>query len=142
MKRGNKEVIVENKPTWRKKVKTGKHIMPDGRELIGRETIRAYEDELRGAADKFDLIDPGDGIVQSEPDIPEATLIMKHMGGGKYQVVNTETGQPITDALVTKEQAEGMVNGIVSDDGPGPVNEDGEADDNGDPGDDEGDDSE
>lgn len=37
------------------------------------------------------------------------SLELKHMGGGKYNVLHPETGEAINDTLLTKSQAEALV---------------------------------
>lgn len=67
--------------------------------------VEAYE--LRGAADKFTLVDPP----PEPPPEPEPTqaLYAKHVGGGRWNVINPATGEPINDELLSKEQAQSLV---------------------------------
>jgi hypothetical protein len=94
-------------PRWRKKPNTGTHYLPNGKRLGDRGIIRCWESELKGARDKFELIDPSP---DAEPPTPEATLKVKKRDEGGYDVVN-EKDEAINDAELSAGEAESLVNG-------------------------------
>ncbi len=63
-----------------------------------KETVRSFQDQ-------FECLDP------PEDEIPkvEASLEMKHRGGGWYDVVNPDTQEAINDKALKKEEAEDLV---------------------------------
>lgn len=65
--------------------------------------------ELGGAADKFEILDPVPEENPIELDEPATMLKMEHRGGGRYNVINTETDEPINENYLTKKEAEEMV---------------------------------
>lgn len=65
--------------------------------------------ELGGAADKFEILDPVPEENPIELDAPATTLKMEHRGGGRYNVINIETDEPINEDYLTKKEAEEMV---------------------------------
>lgn len=82
----------------------GKHrIRRDGRMVVLKpgDEIDCERDELGGAIDKFEQLEP-------DPPPPEPKLGLKavHRGAGKWDVVNEATGVKINDKLLTKEEAQ------------------------------------
>lgn len=65
--------------------------------------------ELGGAADKFEILDPVPEESLIELDAPAIMLKMVHRGGGRYNVVNTKTDDPINEDYLTKKEAETMI---------------------------------
>lgn len=65
--------------------------------------------ELGGAADKFEILDPVPKENPIELDMPAVALKMEHRGGGRYNVINVETDEPINEDYLTKKEAEEMV---------------------------------
>lgn len=68
--------------------------------------------ELGGAADKFEILDPVPEENPIELDKPATTLKMEHRGGGRYNVINIETDEPINEDYLTKKEAEEMVGSV------------------------------
>ena len=120
-KKGTKkeETKIVSKPRWKMKDGCGSHFMPNGMVVKPGNVIKAFPDELAGALDKFIPIDAYEkSVMNEEPFVPASTLTIIHKGSGKYNVVN-ESGEAINDKLLTKTQAESLLNGI-----PGKVEED------------------
>lgn len=65
--------------------------------------------ELGGAADKFEILDPVPEKDSLELDEAPVLLEMAHRGGGRYNVVNKETGETLNEDFLTKEEAQRMV---------------------------------
>jgi hypothetical protein len=87
--------------------------MPDGTVVQNGDIIEAWPEEIRGALDKFEPITyivSEDGGVPTAPT-PESTLKIVHRGGGKYNVVD-QNGNAVNDRLLSKEDAENLMNGI------------------------------
>ena len=87
--------------------KMGKHYFrQDGRTVCVKpgDIIDTEECELRGAKDKFVRLDPP----TPEPE-PTRGLYPKHAGGGRWNVINEATGNPINDELLSKEEAQALV---------------------------------
>lgn len=71
------------------------------------DIIDVEEHELRGAADKFTLVDPPP---EPPPELePTQALYAKHVGGGRWNVINPATDKPINDELLSKEEAQSLV---------------------------------
>ena len=68
--------------------------------------------ELGGAADKFEILDPIPEKDELELDAPIVLLKMEHRGGGRYNVVNTETGEAINEGYLTQKEAQTMVDAV------------------------------
>ena len=77
--------------------------------------------------DLFERIVP-DGVDVATDENPDNELPQNfkivHRGGGKYNVVNKTTGENINDALLTKVQAESLVNFQTAADGKGIIEKD------------------
>ena len=59
----------------------------------------------------MDLLEPIDHIETEEERTaaPRVQLEIVHKGGGKYNVINSVTGKPVNDKLLTKSQAQDLV---------------------------------
>lgn len=68
--------------------------------------------ELGGAADKFEILDPIPEENELQLDAPPVGLRMEHRGGGRYNVVNVETGEAINEEHLTKKEAQAMLDAI------------------------------
>lgn len=71
------------------------------------DTIDATEEELKGFLDKFRRVGPPD-----KPDKPKEEvkkLQIEHRGGGRYNVVNAESGKPINSELLSRDEAQEIV---------------------------------
>lgn len=68
------------------------------------DIIDTEECELRGAIDKFVRLDPP----LPEPE-PTRSLYAKHVGRGRYDVINKATGYPINEQRLSKEEAEALI---------------------------------
>lgn len=67
------------------------------------DVIELSELEAKNIMDKLDPIGPPDPI---EPDAPPKQVLKAvHKGGGKYDVVNEESGKTINSKLLTKKEA-------------------------------------
>ena len=89
------------------------------------DTIEATEYELRHFMDTFDKVGPPEKPVEKtdmsvatpkddkpkEPEKKLPGLKLKHRGGNKWNVVNTESGKPINSEGLTKEEAQALVDG-------------------------------
>lgn len=84
---------------WHGYVRNGKNIIVKPGDIIDVE-----EYELRGAADKFQRLDPP----EPEPE-PTRGLYAEHAGAGRWNVINRATGKPINDELLSKEEAQALV---------------------------------
>ena len=87
--------------------KKGKHYFRQGGRTIcvkPGNIIDTEECELRGAIDKFQRLDP-------PPPEPEPTrgLYARHVGRGRYDVINRATNSPINDTRLSKEEAETLI---------------------------------
>ena len=80
-----------------------------------------------GFMDLFEQIIPEgvDVATDENPDneLPQNFFIV-HRGGGKYNVVNKTTGKNINDELLTKDDAESLVNFQTAADGKGIIEKD------------------
>lgn len=68
--------------------------------------------ELGGAADKFEILDP---VPENDPlKLDEAPVLLKmeHRGGGRYNVINTKTNKILNEEYLTKKEAESMINAV------------------------------
>lgn len=68
-------------------------------------TLECEPYEIGGARDKFEALTPEPG---PEVFAPSVGLKAKHMGSGKWKVINQATGEPIHDGYLTKEDANAM----------------------------------
>lgn len=92
---------------YRKLPKSGKHYFRRKGEMIcvlPGETIEAEPHELGGAITTYECLDP-----PPPPAEPTRGLFAKHVGGGRYNVINEATGNPINDELLSKGEAEALV---------------------------------
>ena len=94
---------------YRLKPDSGKHIMRDGKVVLPGQTIRTDPENLKGAMDKFTVVDNQPELTDAEG--PDATLVPRHKGGGYYDVINTVTGLRINQRSLTQEEAKGLLNG-------------------------------
>ena len=69
--------------------------------------------ELGGAADKFEILDPIPEEDEFQVDGPIALLKMEHRGGGRYNVVNIETGEAVNEEYLTQKEAQTMIDATV-----------------------------
>lgn len=96
------------------KEKVGFHIRYEpvkGKVKYNPGDIMEIEDvkELGGAADKFEILDPIPEENAVELNEPAVALKAVHRGGGRYNVINTETDEAINDDYLTKAEAEAMI---------------------------------
>lgn len=68
--------------------------------------------ELGGAADKFEILDKIPEEKELQLDAPPVGLKMEHRGGGRYNVVNVETGEAVNEEHLTKKEAQAMLDAI------------------------------
>ena len=119
--------------TFRLKKGTNKHYLSDGSFLSPGDTVKAMSIlDFRGAQDKFEEYPPrvrAKKVEETEPEkeveekskkdpekpkpeeSPEdiSELEMKHYGGGRFGVINTDTDEKINDDWLSKEEAEALV---------------------------------
>ena len=92
-----------NKPRWRK-TGGGVMVLSNGRDVHSGQVFRASEHEIPGGAfDLVERIDPEPSPESEEP--PKNNLKVVHKGGGWYDVVNTETDQPINSTSMRQDEA-------------------------------------
>ena len=92
----------------------GKHYLRQGGETIRvkpGDVIDVEEYEIRGALDKFQRLDPP----EPEPE-PTCGLYAEHAGAGRWNVINFATGKAINDELLSKEEAQSLVDKGLSED--------------------------
>lgn len=91
------------------------------RKEVGKGTVRYQPgnimlveniSELGGAADKFEILDPIPEKDEFQLDASPVGLRMEHRGGGRYNVVNTETGEAVNEEHLTKKEAQAMVDAV------------------------------
>lgn len=68
--------------------------------------------ELGGAADKFEILDKIPEKNELQLDAPPVGLRMEHRGGGRYNVVNIETNEPVNENHLTKKEAQAMIDAV------------------------------
>ncbi|MEW5725494.1 MAG: hypothetical protein AB1896_20465 [Thermodesulfobacteriota bacterium] len=93
---------------YRLKRGVGKHVY-QGRVYLPGDIVEAAPENMKGVLDKFDLLDPPDQA-QAEAKQPNA-LKMVHKGFGRYDVLNTTSGQILNDHLLKKAEALALVEG-------------------------------
>ena len=71
------------------------------------DVIEATEYELRSFLDKFRRIGPPEA--PEKPKAEAKQLKKEHRGGGKYNVVNPESGKPINNELLSSEDADALI---------------------------------
>lgn len=121
-------------PRFRMKDKVGPHRHIDGKWYEPGNVLVCEEHEIRGARDKFEMIEepertkstpqeppeedkeiePGpeaEGKEMEEEENDSVGLVLQHKGGGRYNVVNPATGDKINDEYLTKTDAESLVRG-------------------------------
>ena len=92
----------------RYKVLSGKyHRAEEGGRTVYRpgDIIEAFEGELDSFSNRFERLNPP----PKKTPKPEKGLVVVHRGGGKYNVINEKTGQPINSVLLTKDDAGRLV---------------------------------
>lgn len=82
----------------------GTHYLPGMKAVHPGDEIKCEKEELGGALDKFEQLDP-----DPEPEKPKVGLKLLHVGGGYYNVVNDATGKVLNDRPLKKEVAEEML---------------------------------
>ncbi len=91
---------------------SGKHYMKRNGQMVviaAGAVVEAEDYELGGAKDKFERLDPVPPE-ETQPQKPPAEgLVMKHKGSGKWDVINSATGEKINDKLLTREEAETLI---------------------------------
>jgi len=98
--------IEEPRLRWRK-IGGGIHNHRDGQVVRRGEILVATQLEIEPFKNLFVCLDP---LVDVKEEQPTKRLQIVHKGGGKYNVVNESTAQPINDELLSREQAENLVN--------------------------------
>ena len=114
----NIEDIPEEKELdWRMRKGVGSHKFRDPisgsvRDVKPGDMVRCTKGQLRGALDKFELYTPYEQIQKMllEGNAPHEGLCMIHRGGGAYDVIRSDTGEPVNDKPMTEEAAKRLVN--------------------------------
>ncbi len=92
------------------------------RKEVGKGTVRYQPgdimevenvNELGGAADKFEILDAIPEEKELQLDAPPVGLRMEHRGGGRYNVVNVETGEAVNEEHLTKKEAQAMLDAVA-----------------------------
>lgn len=94
--------------------KKGKHYFRQGGTTVcvrPGDIIDTEECELRGAIDKFIRLDP----LPPEPE-PAQGLYADHAGAGRWNVINPATGKAINDELLTKDEAQSLIEERLAED--------------------------
>ena len=116
----------------RYRLKSGKCSLLVGSERLllspGDEVVLGEFDIMPdGFKDQFKRIMPK-GQKEADSESPDAGLsdnfVIVHRGGGKYNVVNKATGKEINDVLLSKSDAESLVNYQTASDGKGIIEKD------------------
>jgi len=103
---GNPNLKRGKPPKWKKKSKTGIHILPDGSIVSDDDIIAAWPEELGKAIDKFELVEGNIDSIRPEPE-PVQTLIPKSIGFGNWNVIDS-SGKVVNTHKLTKQEAYGM----------------------------------
>ena len=92
------------------------------RRYVKGEIVPSTEDLAAKFGNKFVEVNSGGKNLLPDPtsapapaaeghDDAGTNLEIKHSGGGRWNVINTETGEKVNDAPMTKEDAEALVAG-------------------------------
>jgi len=95
------------------RVATGKiHLRQNGRRVVYRpgDVLEADPYEVKVYRDQLDPIDGEEVLEEQEVLEQPATLTIQHRGGGKYNVLDQD-GNPVNDRLLTRAEAEDLVQG-------------------------------
>ena len=88
-------------PRWKKT--GGGQARINGRTIKSGETFRAHPSQIPQAF--RDIIIPVDNIEEQQAPEPVSAFTVKSRGGGWFDVVNQETGQPVNDNALREEDA-------------------------------------
>jgi len=98
-------------------VKSGAHSRIENGKRISYQkgdVIEAIADELKPFMDKFELVGPPDPPPKMAN--PSKSLKAIHKGGGRWNVINTESGKKINQNLLSRDEAQALINdGIILD---------------------------
>ena len=103
-------------PKYRLKPGCKHYMRANGRrayKFVGGDIIELPADKAAAIMDKLELVEEAQPVEEKEEKIPAVSLQIVHRGGGKYNVVNQVTGKPINDRLLTKEEAEELVENYI-----------------------------
>lgn len=96
----------DKRPRWKKK-SGGTYRTAEGKVIKPGNTIYAYPEEIKAFLDVFQPLDPIEPEKVEEK--PKVGLKMIHKGGGRYQVFNEKTNEPLTDKLMSRTEAQYFV---------------------------------
>jgi len=92
----------------RYKLKSGTYRNRRGKFYPG-DVFEAEEFEVRNFLDLLERLDPPPEEQEQDSPKPSIGLRLRHKGAGKYDVIYEATGQPINDVLLSKEEAEALI---------------------------------
>lgn len=98
--------IDERKITY--KLMGGKHKLRSGKKIKTGETFKAYPSEVAWLGDRVMAMEP---IPETKPVVQTISLMKKHKGFGKYDVINEKTGEAVNDKPLTNKEAELLISG-------------------------------
>jgi len=87
-------------------IKSGAHYRKEGgkwERYVKDDVMEATEEDVKNILDKVEKIGPPE---PKNPEAPEKQALKAvHKGGGKYDVINIESGKAINSKLLTKDEA-------------------------------------
>lgn len=101
---------------YRKLPNSGKHHFRQNGKMIcvhPGETVEAEPHELGGAILSFECLNPPPPTPEPEP--PQG-LYADHAGAGRWNVINPATGKAINDELLTKDEAQSLIEERLAED--------------------------
>lgn len=82
------------------------------------QVIELYPLQAKGIMDKLIPLDePQEPGEDPTPENTAPEMELKHVGGGRYNVIHPETGEPINDETLSKTEAEEMISSGTSREG-------------------------
>lgn len=80
--------------------------------FVAGEIIELFPHQAKQIMDKLIPLDvPQEPGEDPTPDNTAAALTIKHVGGGRFNVIHPETGEPINDSTLTRTEAEALISG-------------------------------
>lgn len=98
---------------FKKLPKSGNHYFRRAGQMIRvrpGDIVEAERHELGNAISTYECLDP----LPPEPE-EVRTLVARHAGGGRYNIINTVTGKKINDKTLSKEDAKLFIDDYVKD---------------------------
>lgn len=86
--------------------------MHSGDDVRSRD-IELWPRQARGIRDKLIPLDKDEPEAQAAAEVAPTdeapALTLRHVGGGRFNVIHPETGEAINDATLSKEEAEALI---------------------------------